>query len=114
MALWHNVGSTTRQSTGKFKSQRRVGTELELNEQHAGWSFQVIEHRAGSTVRRTVYNVAISDPAGFRAGYLRGFLTAARARAAAQSWIDERVAKARTARRTNTVGAIPQLPSHHS
>ena len=81
--------------TGKFQHHRRLGTQAMGDRAHGEWSFQLIQHHTGTTVKRSVYNVSIADPKGNRAAYLQGFATADGASAAAREWIEERVGAAR-------------------
>lgn len=93
MALWYHARPRNPNPTGKFLHHRGIGLEHTGSKQHRGWSYQLIQHRTGSTVSRTLYNVAISGAENSakkkrQAGYLQGFQTAERAGQAAREWID--------------------------
>lgn len=90
MALWYNANVTTRKPrpSDKFRHRRRLGTEHAHSGRHRGWSYQLVRHRTGTTVERTVYNAAISNPKGEQVGYLHGYSSADSASQAARDWID--------------------------
>jgi hypothetical protein len=90
MSLRYTLPPVDHRPTGKFQHQHRLGTQAVGDQAHRGWTFQLIQHHTGATVKRTMFNVAVADPKGHRAGYLQGFPSAEHACAAAREWIDER------------------------
>ena len=93
MPLYHNPRPRGSQSTGKFQRRPLTGIETSHGQAYRGWTYQLVHHRQGTTAGQPVFNVSISDRHGFRAGYLTGFRSAAKATQSAREWIDEQLAQ---------------------
>jgi hypothetical protein len=91
MSLRYHLRSRDPNPSGKFQHHRRPGIASGRDHTFGGWSYRLIEHHTGTTVKRTVYNASVADPNGSRAIYLQGFTTAERAATAAQEWIDQQL-----------------------
>ena len=89
MPLFHNLRRREPNTTGRFRRTQRPGVVLSKGESHRGWTYQLVRHTTGTTVRRTVYNVTITEPSGVRLPYLTGFPSPARAADAAHKWIEK-------------------------
>lgn len=111
MSLYYSQGGSRILNNGKFRSHTTIGTAKSQGDEYLGWSYSFITHQQGNSVRRTSYAVAISDPAGHRAAYLRDFSSIARATDAAREWIEEAVSKIQKNSYPSSLGAIPKLPN---
>jgi len=110
MSLWFAQNSRPGRDSGKFRTRARLGTARSSDETYRDWSFHLISHNTGSSVRRTTYSVSISDPARNRIAYLRDFPNVEQATTAARTWIDRRLS--RNWRRVPAeLGTIPAVPS---
>jgi len=110
MSLWYTQSSPRSKESGKFRQRVKLGTDQQTGESYRGWSYSYINHQTGISVKRTSFNVSISDPQGNRVEYLRGFSSMERAGAAAREWIDEVVKKIELAAIARGLGRIPTLP----
>ncbi len=111
MALWYSQTGRRKSDSGKFRSHVRLGTEKSPGGRHRGWSYHFVSHHTGTSVRRTIYSVAISDPHQNRLAYLRDFTSVEQAATAAREWIDHRLNRILPKSPACAVGTIPALPS---
>ena len=114
MSLWSSLRSRRNNETGKFRSRARLGTEKSPSGQHRGWSYQFVIHQTGTSVRRTIYSVSISDPHQNRLAYLRDFSSMEQAATAARAWIDCRLKRILPRSSAGAIGTIPAPPSQQS
>ena len=110
MSLWFAQNRRPRRDSGKFRTRARLGTARSPDETYRDWSFRMISHSTGSSVRRTTYNVLISDPARNQIAYLRDFPNIEQATTAARTWIDRRLSRIRPTVSAD-LGTIPAVPS---
>lgn len=109
MSLWIAQRGRRFKETGKFHVRKRFGTQQSSGGQHRNWSYQLVSHSTGVSVRRTTFSVAILDPHRNRVAYLRDFSNLEQAATAAREWIDLRLS--RTWPKTpDDLGAIPAVP----
>lgn len=80
--------------SGKFLAQRRGGLEHQSGQSYRDWTYQLVYHRSGTTVARTVYNVTVRNQSGVRSSYLQGYSSASQAGDAARLWIDNEIRRA--------------------
>jgi len=112
MSLYYAHSGPRSKDSGKFRPRVKLGTDQQAGEEsHRGWFYSFISHQAGISIKRTSFNVSISDPQGNRVEYLRGFSSMERAGAAACEWIDEVVKKIELAAIARGLGRIPTLPN---
>ncbi len=111
MSLWSSQRSRRNNETGKFRPRVRLGTEKSPGGQHRGWSYHFVIHQTGTSVRRTIYSVTISDPHQNQLAYLRDFLSVEQAATAARKWIDCRLSRIWPKSSAGAVGTIPALPA---
>jgi len=111
MSLWYTQSSPRSKESGKFRPRAKFGIDQQAGKSHRGWSYSLISHQMGISVKRTSYNVSISDPQGNRVEYLRGFSSITQAEVAACEWIDEVVKKIDLAAMSRGLGKIPSMPS---
>lgn len=109
MTLYSRTGSRRRES-GKFRSYARTGVKENSGQEYRGWSYRLITHQTGSSVRRTLFSVSICDPHMNRVAYLRDFSNTRQAEAAAKAWVDNMLSRLALARFAS-VGRIPALPT---
>ncbi len=114
MTLWCSQTGPRKNDTGKFRSRVRFGTEKSPGGRHRGWSYQFVSHHTGTSVRRTIYSVSISDPHQNRLAYLRDFSSMEQAATAARVWIDRRLKRILPRSSAGAVGTIPAPPSQQS
>ena len=110
MFLRWNASGSRRSDDGKFRSRPRMGVGHSINGKHRDWSFHLINHQSGASVKRTVYHVEIRDPHDNKIVFLRDFATAEKATAGARRWIDERLNLVHRLNTGKSVGAVPKLP----
>jgi len=113
MSLWYAQSGPRSRDTGKFRSHARIGTEKSSGGGHRGWSYHLVCHQTGASVRRVNYCVSITDPNGNRAEYLRGFSSAEKAGAAARDWIDALLNKMQRTKSSDRVLAHSAVPAMH-
>ena len=111
MSLWSSLRSRRNNETGKFRSRVRLGTEKSPGGQHRGWSYHFVIHQTGTSVRRTIYSVTISDPHQNRLAYLRNFSNVEQAATAARAWIDCRLKRILPRSSAGSIGTIPAPPA---
>ena len=75
----------------KFHRHHKMGIDRPQGSSYRDWSYDLVHHRTGTTVKRTVYHATILDPHGNRIAHLRDFPTLQAATKAAQEWIDQRL-----------------------
>ena len=92
MPLYHNVRRTNPNPSGKFLHVARAGVERTHGADYRNWSYHLVRRITGSTMRRAVYSVTITNPSGNWAAYLTDFASPARATTAAREWIDQELA----------------------
>ncbi len=110
MSLWSSQRSLRNNETGKFRPRVRLGTEKTPSGQHRGWSYQFVIHQTGTSVRRKIYSVSISDPHQNRLAYLRDFSSMEQAATAARVWIDRRLKRISPRSSAGAIGTIPAPP----
>jgi hypothetical protein len=112
MALWYaNSGSPRYADKGKFQQRAKTGLSQLAEVNYRDWFYQFTSHQTGTSVRRTTYSVAIADPNGHRAEYLRGFSNLDQAGNAARDWIDEIIVKINKRLQITPLGNIPKYPN---
>ncbi len=111
MSLWFSQTGRPKSDTGKFRSRVRLGTEKSPGGRHHGWSYQFVSHQTGTSVRRTIYSVSISDPHQNRRAYLRNFSSVEQAATAAREWIDRTLSRIWPRSSAGAVGTVPAPPS---
>jgi len=105
---WYAQTGPRKKESGKFRSSSHLGTEKSVGQPYRGWSFELITHSTGSSVRRMRTSVSILDPNKKGAAYLRDFSSLEQAATAAQEWIDHTLRLAPEV--PGAVGTIPSLP----
>ena len=111
MSLWSSQRSRRNNETGKFRPRVRLGTEKTPGGQHRGWSYHFVIHQTGTSIRRTIYSVTISDHHQNRLAYLRDFSSVEKAATAARAWIDCRLKRILPRSSAGAIGTIPALPA---
>ena len=107
---WYARTGPRRNESGKFQSHAHLGPARATGEEYRGWHLEFVTHKTGSSVRRTRYAVAISDPNKNRAAYLRDFSSLQQATTAAQQWIDHTLGQSLSETFPTHLGSIPRLP----
>ncbi len=111
MSLWSSQRSRRNNDTGKFRSRVRLGMEKSPGGQHRGWSYHFVIHHTGTSIRRKIYSVTISDPHQNRLAYLRDYPSVEQAATAARAWIDCRLKRILPRSSAGSIGTIPAPPS---
>ena len=111
MSLWYAQSGPRSRDLGKFHTRSPLGTTNSGAGKHRGWNYEIIAHQTGTSVRRTSYNVAISDQHRARMEYLRGFGSAQKAIVAAEEWIEAAQARLLRSMPAGEIGTIPALPA---
>ncbi len=104
---WYARTGPRRKESGKFHSYSQIGLKKSAGESYRDWSFSLVTHQTGSSVRRSLTSVSICDPSKNRVAYLRDFSSIGQAASAAQRWIDQTLNLKLAA---SAVGTIPTLP----
>ena len=91
MPLFVNVRRKNTNPSGKFHRTARTGLARGESADYRGWTYDLVRHTTGTTLKRTVYHVTIADPTGFRAAYLTNFQAAGKAVAAARERINQEI-----------------------
>jgi len=123
MLFHRSYAPNGRRQSGKIQRHTRPGMQQFSPRSYRGWTWQLVRRQLGMTVHRTLYGVIISNPDQQRVAYLDPFASAARARLAAETWIDQAIGKrawgpddvaGRTTRRANAHRAWgPRAATHH-
>ncbi|MBN1854436.1 MAG: hypothetical protein JW829_17020 [Pirellulales bacterium] len=95
MSLFHGTHRKNPNPSGKFLHIPRFGTEEAYGAEYHDWTYHLVRHMTGATLRRAVYTVTIFDSSGNRMAYLTDFPSLARAHAAARDWVDEMLSGSR-------------------
>ena len=111
MSLWCSQTGRRKSDSGKFRSHVRLGAEKLPGGRHRGWSYHFVSYQTGTSVRRTIYSVTISDPHQNRRAYLRDFSSVEQAATAAREWIDHTLSRIWPKSSAGAVGTIPALPA---
>lgn len=111
MALWYHAPHASRDD--RFQTVRRMGLERHAAQRYGDYTYQFVHCRTGTTVRRSVYHVAIGDRHGNRAAYLTNFRSPREAADAARAWIDA-AAKRRRAADSSRQAEEPLTPADPS
>ena len=110
MFLRFNSKGSRRADDGKFQRRARFGIETNTGGKHRGWSYKLISHQTGTSVKRTIYHAEILDPHDNQLAFLRDFSNLDQASRAAREWIDNRLNLVAKLRAAGSVGQIPPPP----
>lgn len=111
MFLRFNSKGARRADDGKFHRRAKFGAEASPGGKHREWTYNLISHQIGTSVRRTIYHAEIRDPHNNQLAFLRDFSSLDQAAKAARAWIDERLNLVAKLRAAGSVGQVPPPPS---
>lgn len=111
MFLRFNSKGSKRADDGKFHRRARFGVETNPGGKHRGWSYKLISHQTGTSVKRMIYHAEIRDPHDNQLAFLRDFSNLEQASKAARDWIDERLNLVARLSGVASIGKIPPPPT---
>ena len=106
---WNGSGSR-RTDDGKFRSRQKMGVQDGGGGSHRNWTYHLVSHQTGTSVKRTVVHVEVRDPHDNHIASLRDFSSTEQAVAGARQWIDDRLHLINRLNTGKSVGKIPPVP----